>query len=209
MSSQSPYNDFEVEYKKCISAIMNYNEDASKLSNDSLFYVLSYLSYFSGHQTQMYIGDVNGYLKKSQYREDISIWKHWIKRNGAKYSLARADSLFVNYMNFDTMIHSKIDVYPVLITPDAEYDFKSINDFIKLNLEYPENEADCAGSVLILLVIGKDGSVENKEFYRRLCPGFDENAMAVVNLMKEWQPGIRNGLPIRTRLIIPISFDLK
>ena len=96
-------NDFEIKYYECLSAVKSYNQDASRLNYDSLCYVLSYLSYFSGHKTQMHIGDVNVYLKESQFDEDLSIWDEWIKMNGDKYSLASADSLFVNYGKSDKL----------------------------------------------------------------------------------------------------------
>lgn len=101
MSDNTHRTDFEAKYYECLSAVKTYNDDASKLDYDSLCYVLSYLSYFSGHNTQIHIGDINVYLKKSQFEEDLSIWEEWIKMNSDKYSLASADSQFAIHMKLN------------------------------------------------------------------------------------------------------------
>jgi len=106
----------------------------------------------------------------------------------------------------DLNVYSKVDKFPILITKEREFKLKQILDFIKLNLKYPENGIDCTGITIISFIVEKDGSISNKKFVKKLCPGFDENAMFVVDLMKQWKPGIKNNKLVRTQVTLPFRY---
>ena len=111
--------------------------------------------------------------------------------------------------NNDTTIYSVVDKFPVLIANGKYYELEKIREFIQANTFYPNNEADCQGSVIIAIIVEKDGTVKHKEFVRKLCPGYDENAMKVIDLMKKWKPGIRNGRKVRTKLNLKVIWRLE
>ena len=106
----------------------------------------------------------------------------------------------------DTTLYYEVDKYPVLVTDSCEYELNELKEFINLNIQYPTNDIDCTGKVYISFVIEKNGAVSNKKFLRKLCPGFDENAMSVVDLMTVWKPGYKDNKPVRTVICIPIGF---
>lgn len=106
----------------------------------------------------------------------------------------------------DTTIFVNADNYPVLITDKNTYEVDKIQDFIKQNLKYPKTGPDCVGSVFISIIIEKDGSVSKRGFERKLCEGYDENAMRVVEYMVKWKPAVKNGNPVRFKLTIPIKW---
>jgi len=109
----------------------------------------------------------------------------------------------------DTTIYSVVDKYPVLIANNQHYEIERISEFIQKNTLYPNNDADCQGSVIISIIVEKDGTVKKKEFVRKLCLGFDENAMKVIDLMVKWKPGIRNGKTVRTKLNLIVKWKLE
>lgn len=109
----------------------------------------------------------------------------------------------------NTTIYSVVDKYPVLIANNQHYEIERISEFIQKNTLYPNNDADCQGSVIISIIVEKDGTVKKKEFVRKLCPGFDENAMKVIDLMVKWKPGIRNGKTVRTKLNLIVKWKLE
>jgi protein TonB len=109
----------------------------------------------------------------------------------------------------DTTVYLSVESYPVLITQEREYQIKELKEFIQMNLKYPENGMDCIGKVFISFIVEKDGSLSNKKYVRKLCPGFDENAMSVVDSMKKWKPGMINDESVRTMLTIPISWRVE
>lgn len=108
----------------------------------------------------------------------------------------------------DSTVYILVDSLPVLIVNDKLYKIQNIKEFINENLKYPANDVDCVGRVYISFIIEKDGTVSNKKYIRKLCPGFDENAMDVIDLMRKWKPGLKDGYPVRTQLTFPISFVL-
>ena len=78
-------------------------------------------------------------------------------------------------------------------------------------IQYP---ADCLeqgvqGRVLVSLVIGKDGSIEEAKTVRSPHPSLSQEAERVFRMMPKWNPATQEGKPVRSRLIMPIMFKLK
>ncbi|QHT68519.1 hypothetical protein GXP67_18665 [Rhodocytophaga rosea] len=115
---------------------------------------------------------------------------------------------FHNIDQRDTTIYLSVDSYPKLITLEREYEISNLSAFVNQHLKWPRTSLDCEGRVFISFIVEKNGSLSNKKFAKRLCEGFDEKAMDVIDLMNTWQPGIINGAPVRTLVTIPIKFSL-
>ena len=109
----------------------------------------------------------------------------------------------------DTTVYTVVDKYPVLIANGRYYELDKIDEFIKPNCQFPDNQNDCSGRVFISIVVEKDGTVKNREFERRLCEGFDENSMKIIELMIRWKPGIKDGKSVRTKLTLPVTWRLE
>lgn len=93
-SSQKCDNAFENKMIRYINTVEKYNK-GNALTTDSLYNTLGYLSFVTGYETQMYLGEVNMYLDQKQYRTDIRKWKQWLKENKCMYSLQEADSIYL------------------------------------------------------------------------------------------------------------------
>ncbi len=106
----------------------------------------------------------------------------------------------------DTMVCLIVDKYPILLADNKEYKIEELKDFILKHIRYPSNGIDCIGSVYISLIVEKDGSVSNKEFLSKLCEGYDEEAIKVIDLMTKWKPGLIEGIPVRTKLTLPLKY---
>jgi hypothetical protein len=109
----------------------------------------------------------------------------------------------------DTIVHTVVDAYPILVANNIEYNREQIQIFVKEHLKWPDPRIDCEGSVMISLIIEKDGSVGSKKFLKTLCPKFNEEAMRVVSLMETWKSGVLNGNIVRTKTVIPIRFYIQ
>lgn len=123
----------------------------------------------------------------------------------------QVDSLLINDSNKssnnnDTTIYLMVDTFPALITPDRVYEMQDLKCFIRNNLRYPQNGMDYEGSVFVSFVVEKDGTISNKKFLRKLCKEYDEEAMKVIDLMTNWKPGMKNGVPVRTLIILPLRY---
>ncbi len=106
----------------------------------------------------------------------------------------------------DTTAYIMVDRYPVLITNDGKFHIEKLKEFINKNLEFPDNGNDCIGAVYISFIVEKNGEISNKRYVRKLCPGFNENAMKVIDLMNTWEPGIKEGKVVRTQITVPIKW---
>lgn len=69
----------------------------------------------------------------------------------------------------------------------------------------PEARRKVPGTVHILFLVGTDGRVESPIVQKSTDPIFDQPALAAI---KQWkfEPGKRNGQPVRFRMRVPITF---
>ena len=51
-------------------------------------------------------------------------------------------------------------------------------------------------------------SVVSEEDYAKSVKDIEDEAVRVVRLMKPWEPGKRNGAPVRVRFYVPLTFRL-
>ena len=109
----------------------------------------------------------------------------------------------------DTTVYYSAEEYPVLIKADREYKLNEIQEFIKYKMNYPVDETECTGKVLISFYIEKDGTVSNKKFIQKLCPKIDKNSMSIVDLMEKWKPAMSGEKPIRLKVTIPFYWKIE
>lgn len=76
------------------------------------------------------------------------------------------------------------------------------------NLKYPESAAKrkVRGKVVAQFIVNKDGSVSDLELKEKLDPTCDQEVMRVLKMMPNWQAGMMNAQPCRTKVCIPIVF---
>lgn len=77
-------------------------------------------------------------------------------------------------------------------------------------LQYPKDAQRMKkqGRVVAQFIVEKDGSVSNLKLTTRVYPSLDREAMRVMKLMPKWKAGVQNNKPCRTRVCIPIVFQL-
>ncbi len=78
-------------------------------------------------------------------------------------------------------------------------------------IKYPTmaSENRVQGTVYISFNIEKDGALSDiKVDGRKLGYGLEEEAVRVVKLSKRWNPGLKNGKPVRVKYNIPIKFSM-
>ena len=98
--------------------------------------------------------------------------------------------------------------------PDVEAEFPggviAFTKFIQENVQYPEyslkhNEQ---GRIYLSFVVEKDGSISGIDIPRSLTPSLDQEAIRIVTSMPKWIPGTVQGIPVRSRCRLPITFSL-
>ncbi len=86
----------------------------------------------------------------------------------------------------------------------------ALDRYLSFNIRYPQKakEKEIQGTVMILFVIEKDGSVSGVKVIRNVGGGCDEEAVRVVKMMPKWKPGKQRGNPVRVYCKLPLTFVL-
>ncbi|WP_460880784.1 energy transducer TonB [Pontibacter rugosus] len=103
--------------------------------------------------------------------------------------------------------YTYVEQMPVFKSGEAE-----MIKFLGQNIKYPQ-EAQAIGAeglVVLSMVIGADGSVQDVEIIKSVEPSIDSEAMRVVKTMNgKWQPGRQNGKAVPVRYMLPVRFAIK
>ena len=109
-----------------------------------------------------------------------------------------------------------VEINKIYENPDELAEFpEGLNAFrVKLMDAISSNfvktgKADFNVETTISFIVEKDGSVSGKKFFRKLCEGYDEEAMKVIDMMTKWKPGLIKGVPVRTKMILPLRYKYK
>ena len=93
--------------------------------------------------------------------------------------------------------------------PEFSTDNKSLEQFLKDNIKYPEEarNAGIQGTVYINFLVKEDGSIDNLNILRGIGSGCDEEALRVVKMMS-FKPGKQGGEIVPVEYNLPIKFIL-
>jgi TonB family protein len=78
--------------------------------------------------------------------------------------------------------------------------------YLSKTLRWPPEEAEVVGKVFVEFIVEKDGAIAEVMLKRGLSPGLDKEAVRAVKSMPKWKPALNGGKPVRSRVIIPVSF---
>jgi protein TonB len=78
------------------------------------------------------------------------------------------------------------------------------------NLKYPSSaqQRKVKGKVVAQFIVNTDGSVSDLELVQKLDASCDQEVLRVLKMMPKWQAGLMNAKPCRTKVCIPIVFNL-
>lgn len=82
--------------------------------------------------------------------------------------------------------------------------------FLGDNIKYPEKAAKekVQGNVFASFTVTKTGAIQDIKIERKLGAGTDEEAVRVLKLSPNWNPGTIEGQPVNVKYNIPIKFAL-
>jgi TonB family protein len=83
-------------------------------------------------------------------------------------------------------------------------------NFLAKNIRYPaeSRQKGKQGRVIISFIVEKDGALTGLKVMRGVDAQIDEEALRVLKLSPNWEPGIQNGKTVRVAYTVPISFTL-
>ncbi len=82
--------------------------------------------------------------------------------------------------------------------------------FLSENVQYPykAQQQGMQGKVLVSFVVDKDGSVTEVTVVKPVHKLFNDEAVRLIRKMPKWEPGMKDGSPIRCRYLLPVNFSL-
>ena len=95
-----------------------------------------------------------------------------------------------------------------IVMPEYPGGQAALRKFLMSELKYPAEAraANEVGEVLVGFTVGMDGSISGVRVLKPVSPALNAEAVRVVQMMKYWRPGTRNGKPVRADMTIPINF---
>ena len=95
-----------------------------------------------------------------------------------------------------------------IVMPEYPGGQAALRKFLMSELKYPAEAraANEVGEVLVGFTVGMDGSISGVRVLKPVSPALNAEAVRVVQMMKYWRPGTRNGKPVRAEMTIPINF---
>ena len=99
-------------------------------------------------------------------------------------------------------VYGSAEIYPKFPGGD-----KAMQEFIRENLHYPEiaRIQNITGAIHIYFVVQYNGEIRDVKIIRGLQPDLDTEVIRVIMAMPAWSPGIRGGVAVNVRCIIPIT----
>ncbi len=85
-------------------------------------------------------------------------------------------------------------------------------EYVQKNMDYPNRARNMSveGKVFVQFIVFPDGSLRNIKAIKGIGAGCDEEAVRVIKESPvEWLPGKQRGVPVKVKMVLPITFKLK
>lgn len=108
------------------------------------------------------------------------------------------------------MYDEPVDIRVVEDLPQFPGGATEFMKWLTKNLKYPTTAQNqrVQGRVVAEFIINKDGSVSDLQLVEHLNLACDNEVLRVLRMMPKWEPGVMNAKPCRTKVCIPVVFNL-
>lgn len=108
------------------------------------------------------------------------------------------------------MYDEPVDIRVVEDLPQFPGGAAEFMKWLTKNLKYPTTAQHqrVKGRVVAEFIINKDGSVSDLQLVEHLNLACDNEVLRVLRMMPKWEPGVMNAKPCRTKVCIPVVFNL-
>ena len=108
------------------------------------------------------------------------------------------------------MYDEPVDIRVVEDLPQFPGGAAEFMKWLTKNLHYPASaqSQQVKGRVVAQFIVNRDGSVSDLEVTEHLNRACDNEVLRVLRMMPKWQPGLMDAKPCRTKVCIPVVFNL-
>ncbi|MCC3157850.1 energy transducer TonB [Hymenobacter sp. 15J16-1T3B] len=98
-----------------------------------------------------------------------------------------------------------------MVMPSVEGGVASLTKFLGQNIRYPVEalRGRTEGKLMVLFEVSEAGLVENPVVIQSVSPEIDAEALRVVAQLPPMFPALEEGKPVRSYLIVPLSFKIR
>lgn len=84
-------------------------------------------------------------------------------------------------------------------------------EYMRQSMQYPviAEENGVQGRVIVTFVIDTDGSTIDPKVVKSVDPSLDKEAVRIISAMPKWNPGKRDGISVKVKYTLPITFRLQ
>jgi TonB family protein len=116
--------------------------------------------------------------------------------------------------NYEEMPRASVEstVYPASeARPEFPGGQAGMQEFLDKHLVHPRSLYNVQGTVYVSYVVELDGSISDIHAVQEVngAPEFTQEALRVVNAFPSQNPGQIDGEPVRSRVVIPVQFNLR
>jgi TonB family protein len=97
-------------------------------------------------------------------------------------------------------------IFPAM--PEYPGDLDSLKSFIDKNFNWVQGQMTIAGKVFVQFDVDEEGVISNVTVVKGLCETCDAEAVRLMKLMPNWIPAMDKGVACKSKMIMPIKFDL-
>ena len=159
----------------------------------------------------------NIFAKEAIRLASLIVWKKDKIREGKKIENQQIKVIFdpkkykkiVKKRKVSPLISDDQQIYiarQLSIAPKVK-DYKSVSDYVRENIKYPALALQqvISGSVSVSFVIEKNGVVSNCNITKPLAGGCNEETIRLLKNVT-WEPGMKDGKPVRTQSQYNLTF---
>jgi len=127
-------------------------------------------------------------------------------------SIARYDNLKLSeQVDLEIEENSEVVFQTYELMPEYIGGNDSLISFISQHIIYPEEakKKKISGTVFVEFEVNTDGTIGKINIVRSVNTLLDNEALRVIKLTSgKWKPGLQGAKPVKTRMIIPVKFEL-
>lgn len=118
--------------------------------------------------------------------------------------------IFLGFMSLNSQAQDDTNKVFTIVQQKPQFQ-GDVNKWLADNINYPKQAVDSnvQGTVYVMFIVEKDGSVSNIKILRGVAAVLDNEAIRVISSMPKWIPGMQNGQVVRVQYIEPIHFVLR
>jgi TonB family protein len=91
--------------------------------------------------------------------------------------------------------------------PTPKKDMNSFYSYVAKSMYFPPEARNnsVSGKIYLSFIVDKEGKLVEPRILKGIGYGLDESAINVIKYAKNWNPGIRRGIPVRVLYTLPIT----